>query len=258
MNDSPKISVVTVCYNAADAIERTIGSVINQTYSNIEFIVVDGGSSDCTVNILRKYDGKISKWTSEPDKGIYDAMNKGVEFATGNWIIFMNVGDVFCNNEVLTRISKELDNNYTFIYGNTICDFAGILIRRIPSSLDKIRRYMPFSHQSVFIKSDYHKCHLYDTSFSLVADYDLFYHSYLNGEAFKYVSLDVAIYEAEKGVSSINYKKRCIEYARIHGNSESMFFYSILNVMIIWHEIKHFVKSFMPKCAIREYYRLRL
>ena len=88
-----KISVVTVCYNAVDCIEETMLSVLDQTYPNIEYIVIDGGSSDGTADVIRKYADRLAYWVSEPDKGIYDAMNKGIVAATGDYINFMNAGD---------------------------------------------------------------------------------------------------------------------------------------------------------------------
>ena len=99
-----KNSIVTVSYNAVATIESTILSVINQTYSNVEYIIIDGGSTDGTVDIIKKYQDKISYWISEPDQGIYDAMNKGLKIASGEWINFMNSGDSFVHTEVLENL----------------------------------------------------------------------------------------------------------------------------------------------------------
>lgn len=90
-----KISVITVVYNDVDNIERTITNVLKQTYPNLEYIVVDGNSTDGSVNIIKKYSNQLAYWCSEKDKGIYDAMNKGVQHCTGEWIIFRNCGDYF-------------------------------------------------------------------------------------------------------------------------------------------------------------------
>lgn len=93
--NNPKVSVVTICYNSVQFIEKTIQSVLSQTYPNIEYIVIDGGSTDGTKEIIEKYSSRISYWCSEKDRGIYDAMNKGIRKATGEWINFMNSGDCF-------------------------------------------------------------------------------------------------------------------------------------------------------------------
>ena len=97
------ISVVTVSYNAVLTIEQTILSVINQTYPNVEYIIIDGGSTDGTVDIIKKYADKIAYWVSEPDKGIYDAMNKRWLKATGDFIQFLNAGDWFENEHVIEK-----------------------------------------------------------------------------------------------------------------------------------------------------------
>lgn len=106
MMNIPIISVITVCYNAAASLEETMLSVLNQTYDKVEYIVIDGGSKDGTLDIIKKYANRLAYWTSEPDKGIYDAMNKGISKATGNWVNFMNAGDLFIDNEVLSKCFK--------------------------------------------------------------------------------------------------------------------------------------------------------
>ena len=107
--DNPKISVVTVVYNSEALIENTVKSIINQSYSHIEYIVVDGGSTDGTIDILNRYKKNISTLISEPDHGIYDAMNKGIRLATGDFLVFINSGDKFSSHDILEKIfsSKE-------------------------------------------------------------------------------------------------------------------------------------------------------
>ena len=90
---NPKISVITVVYNSVSYIERTIQSVLSQTYPHIEYIIIDGGSGDGTTEIIKKYSGSLAYWVSEPDKGLYDAMNKGLAKATGEFVWFINSGD---------------------------------------------------------------------------------------------------------------------------------------------------------------------
>lgn len=114
-----KVSVVTVVYNDVKKIENTVNSVISQSYNNKEFIIVDGGSNDGTLEIIKKYDFSIDSFISEKDRGIYDAMNKGVSLATGEWIIFMNSGDCFVDNKVLENIfRKEIPAHISFIYSD--------------------------------------------------------------------------------------------------------------------------------------------
>jgi len=100
----PKISIITIVFNGADLLEGTIQSVVHQTYQNVEYIIVDGASKDETPSIIKKYEDQISQWISEPDKGLYDAMNKGIKMATGDFVWFMNAGDYIMAPDTLQKI----------------------------------------------------------------------------------------------------------------------------------------------------------
>ena len=169
----PKISIITVCYNAVQIIEETILSVINQTYTNIEYIIIDGGSNDGTVDIINKYNDKISYWVSEPDKGIYDAMNKGIEKATGEWVNFMNAGDSFCSLSVISELNREgAFDSCDLVYGDVIGKYkiGNRLLKA--GNLKNITKTMQFSHQSTFAKCSLMKENLYVLTYRLAADYN--------------------------------------------------------------------------------------
>ena len=176
MNNNIKISIITVVYNSVQLIERTIKSIIHQSYSNLEYIIIDGGSYDGTVDVIKKYERNIQKWISEPDKGIYDAMNKGIHLANGDYILFINSGDELYNNEVLSKIFIN-NLNADVIYGDTsITDIHGNLIgkRRLrpPKRLSykSFKKGMLVSHQSFIVKKTIAPNYNLDYKYS--ADYD--------------------------------------------------------------------------------------
>ena len=117
----PRFSIITVTYNAEKALEETIQSIISQTYKDIEYIIVDGGSKDRTLSIIEKYKSHIAKVVSEPDKGLYDAMNKGLKMATGDYVCFLNAGDSLHEDETVTMMVKSIEKNQfpDVIYGET-------------------------------------------------------------------------------------------------------------------------------------------
>ena len=118
--EGPLITVITVVFNGADHLEETLLSVIGQTWGNVEYIVVDGGSTDGTLDIIRRHEHAIDYWVSEPDAGIYDAMNKGIGLATGRWINFMNAGDSFCDARVLEQVAPHFDDDTLLVYGDAV------------------------------------------------------------------------------------------------------------------------------------------
>lgn len=127
----PVFSIITVCFNAEKEIEKSILSVISQTYTAIEYIIIDGNSSDKTIDIINKYKANIHTVISEPDNGLYDAMNKGIKHATGDYLCFLNAGDTFFEKNTLRNIIKKCDGDFPdIIYGNTaLVDSNGHFIR---------------------------------------------------------------------------------------------------------------------------------
>lgn len=198
-----KVSVITVCYNAVQGIENTILSVISQTYPDIEYIVIDGGSVDGTLDVIKKYQDKISYMVSEPDKGIYDAMNKGLKAVTGEWINFLNAGDVYYNNQSIENVfSSEISNEVDVVYGYQVHNFIyGEFVRRkLPLSFFK--KGMPFGHESSFVRASIMKLTGFDTNYRIAADYHFFFHLYALGKKFQFVDVLVAVFDSSEGVSS--------------------------------------------------------
>ena len=111
-----KVSIITVCYNSEKTIKETIESVLDQNYSNLEYIVIDGQSNDTTNEIIKEYKDSISYYLSEPDGGIYDAMNKGIAAATGDLIGILNSDDVYVNNQVISKVVDSIGNNDCLLY----------------------------------------------------------------------------------------------------------------------------------------------
>jgi len=116
----PKISIITIVYNGASLLEGTIKSVVKQSYSNIEYLIIDGGSKDGTLDLIHKYEHAISKWVSEPDKGLYDAMNKGLKMATGDFVWFMNAGDHILKTDTVEKMVAACQPNTDIIYGEVM------------------------------------------------------------------------------------------------------------------------------------------
>lgn len=189
-NDQPILSVITVVRNCVDTIENTILSVINQSYSNIEYIVIDGNSSDGTKDIINKYKDQIYLFVSENDDGIYDAMNKGINNANGKFVNFMNAGDIFFNNNICQLFADQiLIKQFDVFYGDVIAkseiDNLEILVKAKP--INKIYSGMIFCHQSSFIKLSNLKETPFDLKYNIVADYNQILSLYFKKKTFYYM-----------------------------------------------------------------------
>lgn len=200
----PKISIIIVVFNGAKTIEKAIESILGQSWRNIEVIVVDGGSTDDTIKTLEKIQNSVLSWTSEPDKGIYDAMNKGVQKSTGEWIYFLGADDELYNNNVLTSVFKGYDfENIGFIYGNVKSEaFKGVY----DGEFDYIKLLKKnISHQAIFYhKSIFQKIGEFNLEYKSHADWDFNLRCFENKEiGIKYV--DNIIARFGKGGISSNY-----------------------------------------------------
>ena len=218
-----KISVITVCFNASNLIERTIKSVINQENAVFEYIIIDGGSTDGTTKIIRKFEKQITHWISEKDNGIYDAMNKGIVAASGDYIIFMNAGDKFSNNHILASVSNSL-GNHTIVSGRwNRCYSDGKVKLASPKSLNSFWVEMPICHQATFIKLDYHKNNPFDISFRLSADYNFFYNAWKNNESFSYIEDVIVDFLEAEGASTDNITTSVMEREKAWKGEKNIF-----------------------------------
>lgn len=201
----PKISVITVCYNAVKELEKTILSVINQTYNNLEYIIVDGGSTDGTIEIIKKYEYKITFWISEPDNGIYDAMNKGIRHANGEWINFMNAGDIFNDNQVLEKIfANKYDESISFLYSD---NWYQTNKKKIYAKHN--HKNLSILHQSSIYKRSLHDIHgIYIVTPKIIVSDLLFFASIPQDEFYK---VDIPI--SCNTIGGVSSAKWCIEQA---------------------------------------------
>jgi glycosyltransferase involved in cell wall biosynthesis len=168
-SERPMISIVTVVLNAATSLERTILSVVNQDFDDFEYVVIDGGSTDGSTDIIRKYESKIAYWCTEPDDGLYDAMNKGVRACRGKWILFLGADDVLV--ATLRDISEFLTDEQTVYYGNVYMPKRG-LIYDGEFTAYKIM-WKNICQQAIFYPRAVFESYSFDTKYKLWADYAL-------------------------------------------------------------------------------------
>jgi len=184
--DKPLISVITVVFNGAEYLEQTINSVIGQTYDNVEYIIIDGGSTDGTLDIIKKHEGQIDYWVSERDKGISDAFNKGISLCSGEIVGIINADDWY-EKMAFSSIEKYI-GKADVLYGDmNLLDDVG---KKITPKVDhnNLKKNMTICHPSCFVKSRvYKKRFIYETGFNYAMDYELLLKLYLGGGKFFYI-----------------------------------------------------------------------
>jgi glycosyltransferase involved in cell wall biosynthesis len=183
----PLISIITVVYNCVNTLEKTILSVVHQDFYNFEYIIIDGGSTDGTLEIIKKYQDNIKLWISESDKGIYDAMNKGVKIAKGDYLYFLGGDDLLFSNSVLYNISIKLTDKNKIYYGNVLFKTRNVIYDNKFSSLKIVTRNI--SHQSIFYPREIFDKYSFDIKYRIFADYALNLKLYGNSSfSFVYIS----------------------------------------------------------------------
>lgn len=253
-NNNIKISIVTVVYNGVNEIEHTINSVISQNFTNYEFIIIDGKSTDGTTEKIKSFSNQIHQFVSEEDQGIYDAMNKGIKLARGEWIYFLNAGDTFYNEDVL----KELflfDFSEDLVYGSNEADYGYFKRINKPQSLSRIHKGMVFSHQGMICRTSLMKKHPFDLSYRMSADYNFIYGLFRKGHQFKQVDIIFATLEA-RGVSEENivltHKERqriATSYEKGWSKFKLNFWYYIETIRL---KMVNFIKWLLPKKTVQK------
>lgn len=205
----PYVTIVTVVRNDKEHIEKTIQSILAQTYKELEFIIIDGASTDGTLEIVNQYTGFITLIVSEHDKGVYDAMNKGIVLSHGDFVLFMNSGDAFHTNTVIEEMNLGEAPKNTMIYGNVQVKYwDGDKIEKPKPFFDTSMKFkgVGICHQTMFFPGEILRKMRYDLKYKIVSDYDLVYRMWKQGMKFVYRDVVVADYEWGNGISSNPYK----------------------------------------------------
>ena len=243
------ITIVTVSFNDATNLKKTIENVTLQDYKNLEYIVIDGGSKDNSVEIIKNYKYKIDFWISEPDRGIYDAMNKSLNYAHGSWILFMNAGDTFVSNNTLSQVfAHDIKDDVCVIYGDNYLVYPfGKSVNRASSNLD-FSRHLPFNHQSSMVRTSVIKKYLFNTDYKILADMDMFYRIFKDGLGFMHVDVFICNYLMD-GFSSTNGMLFFKEREKLLGTYGSLGYY----IRHVKQYVVYHFKSLVPNSIVTVY-----
>jgi glycosyltransferase involved in cell wall biosynthesis len=249
----PRLSVLTVNFNNRNGLERTIESVRGRDRDHVEFVVIDGGSNDGSAALLSQRATDIDRWISEPDRGTYDAMNKGLALARGEFVCFMNSGDVF-GPGVLDKVIREPRdwNSFDVLCGDMVNEATGTLDRAQPA--ERIFTDMIGRHQAMFIRTSVHRDFPFDLRYRIAADWDVLLRMYLTGRRFARLDLCVGSFEAG-GVANSRYFATIAEYTRIAWSRNHGISRLTRTVRYLWGK-RRFVSVLLLQRALgRERYR---
>ncbi|MFA6189048.1 MAG: glycosyltransferase family 2 protein [Sulfuricurvum sp.] len=171
-DNKPLMSVVTVVYNGQENLEQTINSVLDQSYDNIEYIIIDGRSTDGTCDIIKKYEDKIDYWVSEPDGGIYNAMNKGASLCSGAYISFLNADDWYNPDSIELVVNAISAHHPDYVFGNVDIYYDNTLHSTLKKQFEQYKFNTPFGHPALFVQTHHLLTAPFNTDYKVIADYD--------------------------------------------------------------------------------------
>lgn len=199
-----KVSIITINFNNKDGLDKTINSVISQSYKNIQYIVIDGASTDGSIEVIKNNDSYIDYWISEPDSGIYQAMNKGVDKAVGDYLLFLNSGDFLHEQTIIEKIIHYL-GNHDIVIGKAQCFPSGFIGWQdiiLPFTLLDFYKGGPIPHPATFIKKEVFKLYRYDEKLKIVSDWKFFLQAIIFSNCSCILIDEVISWFEEGGVSS--------------------------------------------------------
>lgn len=259
-----KFTIVTVCWNAKSVIVSTIESVLNQDFADFEYLIIDGGSTDGTLSLIKEYENSFQKkripyrWISEKDKGVYDAMNKGAVNARGDYILYMNAGDKFFDYGVMRNFLNATTNIIAdAYYGNTMMHFyegSGVYAETEGSKLNPT---MPFIHQSVIVRKELLIKHPFDVSFKVCADHEFFHWMREQQFVFQYCNFIVADYDAKEGFSENNPLTIQYELDKIYGRDKKSTYWFRRFVLRCTVGLIQPIKDIFPRVLLNKYFRAK-
>ncbi len=247
------ISIIIVSLNTKDDFLKTISSIISQT-KKVEIIVVDGNSTDGTVEEIKKHSKLFDEIIIEKDEGIYFAMNKGVKKATKEWIYFLNSGDIFYDNKTLEDIIEILKRNKEsdVVVGNSLVKRGDYIVKSARSEINNNTVNSCFSHQSTFTKKYLLKHYPFDTEFKFASDFNLYLKLFKLRKKFTYINKFISI-NKYGGISDTNRIKVFFEFKKIIVRQNKNWFNIFkINMIILFNLIKKIVKSILPNSTIEK------
>lgn len=253
-DDKPLVSIITVVFNGEKYLEQTIQSVINQTYDNVEYIIIDGGSTDGTLDLVKKYEDKIDYWVSEKDNGIYDAMNKGLQLSSGKVIGIINADDWYIKDAIEKSIEELQKTGLDYSIGNIKKVPSNIISKPISPLIEHvIYSGMMYPHIAAFINIYvYKRVGLFDTRYRIAADFDMALRMHINN--FKVVTIDktIAIFSDGGASSDARAKKENLLIVMSYGKPWMSAYIGYLIELL-----KYFLAKYLPRQLVAKVFKYR-